>query len=425
MKIDEAYPSLLVATPDGELFDLPWMAMAASAGGRTKLPNLENLIPLPLGSDLFHLPGRTPIGFDRETGQPTEVDEYENKPLMAVSAFIAPAHTLLLNPAYETQPGAPTLPLYAYCAVGLLDDQLVVPAVRIDPDVRQDHDQYERADVQAGAQKILALYPHNRLAQHLVHNCVFRYGCPAARNFVLERWEMPLPTAPGCNSRCFGCISKQPAGGFPVSQERLEFVPSPDEIAEIAVPHLEQAERAIASFGQGCEGEPLTQPEILKEAIRLIRSRTARGTINLNTNGSYPDAVAELFDVGLDSIRVSVNSFQPRWYDLYYQPQNYTFDAVLETMRVSRRKDRFCSVNYLVAPGVTDCASEHRAFLDALADVRPEMIQWRNLNIDPEEYIRLLGPCLEENSIGIDGVMQSVRERFPSLRFGYFNPPLR
>jgi len=420
--IGDAYPSLVVANRRGEILDLPWMAMGVTSGKHVAVPNPKEFIPLPLGSDLFHLPGRHPVGFDRRNGKRRTVREFEGEGLVAVAAFLSPAHTLLYNPAYRAQGGAPRLPMYAYCAVGWTDSGFVVPARRVDPDIRQDHDRYEQADVDAAAERMLARHPDNRLARHLVQNCVLRYGCPAARNFVLERWEMPLPTAPGCNSACFGCISKQPEGGFPVSQERLDFVPTPEEICEIAVPHLREAERAVASFGQGCEGEPLTQPDLLLQAIRLIRRETDRGTINLNTNGSIPGEVERLIDAGLDSVRVSINSFQPHWYDLYYRPKGYTMDDVLETMRVCRRKNAFCSVNYLVAPGITDTESEEQALMHALADVQPGMIQWRNLNIDPEEYVRLIMPGRDEKLLGMGRVMDNVRERFPAVRFGYFNP---
>ncbi|MBV5345336.1 MAG: hypothetical protein JZU63_07315, partial [Rhodoferax sp.] len=58
------------------------------------------------------------------------------------------------------------------------------------------------------------------------------------------------------------------------------------EIAAVAVPHLQRAEHAIVSFGQGCEGEPLLQAQTIAQAIRRIRKKTSRGTINLNSNAS-------------------------------------------------------------------------------------------------------------------------------------------
>ena len=59
----------------------------------------------------------------------------------------------------------------------------------------------------------------------------------------------------------------------------------------VALPHLKEAEDAIVSFGQGCEGEPLMQWRLLEKSIRQMREKTDRGTINLNTNGSLPEKV--------------------------------------------------------------------------------------------------------------------------------------
>jgi len=76
------------------------------------------------------------------------------------------------------------------------------------------------------------------------------------------------------------------------------------------------------SFGQGCEGEPLINGDLLCRAVRLVREKTIRGTINLNTNASRPQAVEKLVDAGLDSIRVSVNSFREVLYNAYYRPRD-------------------------------------------------------------------------------------------------------
>lgn len=418
----EQAPSLVVANEQGNLFDIPELALAVGGPGEEKVVDSEDWIPLPIGSDLFHLPGRLPVGIDRNSGEAVVLEEYEGRKVVAASAFLAPAYTLLYHPAWETTDTAPKLPLYAYCAVGWWKEGFVVPAVRVDPDPRQDHDKYDCAEVETRGRAMLDRYPQNRLAKHLIDNCLFTYGCPAARNFALERWEMPLPTSRGCNSACFGCISEQPEGGFTASQQRIAFVPTPEEIAEIAVPHLERAERPVASFGQGCEGEPLTNPPLLEAAIRAIRARTPRGTINLNTNASRPEAIARLFDAGLDSIRVSVNSLLPNRYSRYYQPMGYTFEDVIRSLHVSREKGKFASINYLVFPGVSDTESELEALLATIEATRLNMIQWRNLNIDPEEYLRLIDPDPRDRRLGLRKVMDTVRARFPEVRFGYFNP---
>lgn len=412
-------PDLVVAGESGEIFELPELAAAVEGGaGPTACPR-ELWIPLPQGSDLFLLPGRTPIGLERSGGEALPVPEMGGR-LWAVAAFVAPAYTILRHPAYRIEADAPRLPLYAYCAVGWKRGRFWVPARRVDRDLRQELGGFDLAAVERGATALLARHPGNRLAVHLMDNCARRYGCPAARNFALGRWEMPLPTAAGCNSRCVGCISLQPEGDYPVTQERIDFVPRVEEIVELAVPHLSNAERAVASFGQGCEGEPLSQPRLLLAAVQAIRRETARGTLNLNTNGSDPDAVAALFEAGLDSIRISLNSALPERYNAYYRPVNYRFEDVARSIALAREKGRWASINYLVFPGVTDVAGELEGLCRLIETTGLAMIQWRNLNIDPEDYRARM--AIREPPLGLENVMEEVARRFPGVRFGYFNP---
>jgi sulfatase maturation enzyme AslB (radical SAM superfamily) len=220
------------------------------------------------------------------------------------------------------------LPLFAYTAVGWHRGKFYTTALRIDPDIRQDIEQFNQNKVISNTKRFLKKYPQNRLVKHLVH-CATVYFCPAARNYFLERWEAPLPTSPTCNSRCKGCISYQPKdSGFCSTQNRITFIPTPEEIAEIAIDHIAKAPNPIVSFGQGCEGEPLMVADVIAEAIRLIRKKTTHGIINLNTNGSKPEKIQKLIDAGL-TCSISMNSFLPDRYTWYYSPVNYTYDDVL------------------------------------------------------------------------------------------------
>jgi pyruvate-formate lyase-activating enzyme len=416
------YLTLVAVDADGGIFDLPGV-YAAGRSGATIMPlRRSECIPLPKGSELFQLPGRLPVGFDGEWGEPVEVGEGE---ISAAAAFLAPAHTQLLTAPYETLPDAPRLPLFAYTAVGWHRGRFYVPSRRVDPDRRQDIDQFPEKRLRQRARRLLERHRDNRLWQHLL-NCALCSGCPAARNLVLGRWEAPLPTSRACNARCLGCLSLQPPGSAcPATQERIAFTPTVQEILEIAVPHLEKAPRAVVSFGQGCEGEPLSQVRLIGEAIREIRKRTAKGTINLNTNASSPGKIERLFAAGLDSIRVSLNSARPELYRAYFRPKSYDFDDVKESLLVARRMNRFSSINYFVFPGVTDDAGEFLAFTKLLSSARPDLIQWRNLNLDPEWYWETAEPFSSGKLLGVGTVMDRVRAKFPSLRYGYYNPPLR
>lgn len=426
------FPYLVVSDRDGNIFEIPELYMAGMSLNAPALPTEQELIPLPYGSDLYLLPERTAVGYDPRRKKFVEVKEYHGEPVFAAAAFMAPAYLQVYRSAFATPPGAPRLSLFSYTAVGWKEGQFYAAGKRIDPDMRQDLSTFNLNLVEQEARRILRRYPQNRLTDHLIRNCVFRYGCPAARNFALGRWECPIPTSPGCNAACVGCISEQPAEtGVRSTQDRLNFMPSGEEIVEFAVPHLENAPRAVVSFGQGCEGEPLLAGPVIKEAIKEIRRRTDRGIINLNTNASRPAVVEELCKAGLDSIRVSLNSAQKGYYEAYYRPRHYGFEDVVESLRVMRRYNRWASINYFVFPGFTDHPEEVSALESLIEEVKINMIQARNLNIDPEWYIEELGlgelAAAEGNSaakpLGIPGWIERISQKFPWIKWGYFNPP--
>jgi len=421
----DALPSLVFADSQGNITDFPELNMAGMSGGQFCQPSIEDLIPLPEGSELFVLPGRLPVGCNKENGEPLLLEEDPYQPgdtVQAVAAFMSPAYTAIFNSAYQTRgSNAPRLPLFAYTAVGWHQGRFWVTAFRSDPDIRQDFCQFDQEKIIRKTRKKLKEYGDNRLVQHL-GKCCLTYGCPAARNYFLGRWEAPLPTSPICNARCVGCISLQPAGSCSATQDRIRFVPTPQEIAGVAIPHLQKAEDAIVSFGQGCEGEPLLQAHIIEEAIQLIRKQTARGTINLNSNSSLPQAVEILARAGLDSLRVSLNSAQEQYHSRYYRPDGFTLTDVKESIRIMKEADRFVSLNYFIQPGVTDSSEEFEALSQLVASCRPDLIQLRNLNMDPEWYLHTLDFHPTKSPLGMRPWLLKLQRRFPTLRLGYFNP---
>lgn len=417
-------PWLVVSDGKGNVFEIAGLEMVCMRIQEMILPDPDEMIPIPRGSVLVELPQRYPVGFDRKQNKFITLKKYEGNPVTATAVFMAPAYTQLYRAAYQTNPDAVKLPLFAYTPVGWRNDQFWTPAIRVDNDVRQDIIHFDNAVIEQSAQKVIEKFPNNRLVEHLVNNCVRQYFCPAAQNFVLGRWECPVPTSPSCNAKCVGCISKQPKNGVAVTQYRITFIPTVDEIVEFTVPHLEYVPRAIISFGQGCEGEPLLRGNLLEESIKRIRSITSRGTINLNTNACYPDIVERLCQAGLDSIRISLNSVQPDLYTKYYRPQDYDFDDVLASMKVIRKYNRWISLNYFIFPGLTDHAQEMEYLIRMITNYQIDYIQMRNLNIDPEWYIQKLG--LEQytnKAVGILGWQSTIKAKAPWVRFGYYNPP--
>jgi len=413
-------PFLLYSDGQGNIFeDITLFAVGRSGWDAIPIPE-DNWILLPDGGNLYELPGRRGIGIDVATGEMRLCEKG-----WAVAAFIPPAHTGTFMAAYETAEDAPTLPLFCYTAAGWYQEEFYVTALRIESDIRQECAGYDAEKIEEGVEKLLLSYPDNRLVNHLAEKCCRTYTCPAARNFFIGRWECPVPTSPACNANCIGCISFQPEEETIVStQDRLQFKPSAEEIVEFTVPHLMNAPFPLISFGQGCEGEPLLMWETIRASIVEIRKHTSRGSININTNGSMPKAVRALCEAGLDSIRVSTNSAQKSWYETYYRPNNYQFEDIIESLRVMNEFGRWSSINYFVFPGLTDTPSEYEALRYLIKETNLKMIQWRNFNIDPDWYLGKMGITELEEPMGVKVLMEKIREEFPDLKFGYFNPPM-
>ena len=197
------------------------------------------------------------------------------------------------------------------------------------------------------------------------------------------------------------------------------------EIEEITLHHFSTGPKRTVSFGQGCEGEPLTAGKVLLEAVKNIRDKTSKGTINLNTNASLPKVISQLADNGLDSIRVSMNSVREKYYNKYFSPRNYEFKDVLRSIEIAKEKGLFVSVNYFYMPGFSDSPKEVEAFLKFLEKYKIDMIQWRNLNYDPRLYFIEMDVPEKESigSCGIRSLMDQVTNIDSEIRHGYFNPP--
>ncbi|TAL38069.1 MAG: radical SAM protein [Spirochaetes bacterium] len=409
----------------GNVYEHPEAVPAFRSGRRFTRVNPKELIPLPHGSLLYTLPGRLPVFFDDRTGHFAHFDEGpDGTPALAAAAFLSSAYLRTALPAFIKKEDAPVLPLWAYAGVVLRNGAFMVPAIRVDDDPRSDPALHENERLFAQkSRETTALFPENRLVAQLA-KCSSEYRCLCARNFFLGRFEAPLPTSPACNARCLGCLSHQDAGdtGFCGSQERLADPPSPDEIAETILHHFGRVERAVASFGQGCEGEPLLRAADLAQAIQKVRAHDSRGTIALNTNGSLPGAAARLIDAGLDAIRVSMNSPTPEYYVRYYRPVNYTFGDVERTLEAALGAGIFVSINLFFLPGFTDMETEVESLCAFLDRFPVNMIQARNLNMDPDYYLDSIG-FVESPAMGVRAMLALLREKYPRIRIGYYNPP--
>ncbi|HEX9897892.1 MAG TPA: radical SAM protein, partial [Candidatus Methylomirabilis sp.] len=146
------------------------------------------------------------------------------------------------------------------------------------------------------------------------------------------------------------------------------------------------------------------------------------GTLNCNTNGSLPGRVEEIARAGLDSIRISLNSVLGPAYTAYYQPRYYRWEDVRESIRRAKALGLYTTINYLVFPGVTDREEELDALLDLIRETGLDMIQMRNLSIDPELYLRTVPPP-RGKCVSIRMILRAIRREFPRVEIGYFNRP--
>lgn len=416
----------LVANTSGEIFELDGYAAVGMAGSTFVPLKKKDTIPMPFGSELMFLPQRHPVLYNINAGIMEAIQENPYEPgevLFPVAAFNSPGYVNSYISAYEEINPENYLPLFSYGAVGWLQDKFHSAVIRVDNEPRQDLRYMKQEKIVAGIKQMRKIMPSNRLRMHL-ENCALEYGCPAGKNFFLGRYEAPLPTSRSCNAACLGCISLQPDESISCSQERIDFTPSPSEISEIAVTHIRRVKNSVVSFGQGCEGDPLLAADVIEPAIRKIRTSTISGTINMNTNGSRPDIVKKLFDAGLDSIRISINSFREKCYNSYFCPKAYTFSDVMETIDTAIELGKFVSINYLNSPGFTDTPEETQAFIQFRKELPVNMIQWRNLNFDPVKYWNQMNEVADHGpSLGMKTILKKINKTFPDLMFGYFNPP--
>src|SRR5579884_1143240 len=411
-------PYLIYCTPDGEIHEEPRL-QALTFDNRPL--GAADLIPLPDGVVLSMLPERLAVG-QKRNGERKVLVQLRG---WAAAALLPIGYTRTFLPAYEKISEAEPLPFFGYSAVAGINGRLYVAALKTDDPHKWHPRAFNKRTLTRLVREKQAALPHNRIiAQHA--HCALDYSCPTASNLFFGRWEMAIAVSPGCNARCIGCISKQEEEGLVSPQDRLTFIPSVDEIVEVAVPHLECAEESIVSFGQGCEGEPLLQWRRIEQAIKTIRTRTEKGVININTNASNPRWLQRLYDAGLDTVRVSTISGHPETYTAYYRPIGYRFENVKESLKRAYDAGLYSSINLLCFPGMIDREREVAALLDFVRETGLRLIQLRNLNIDPEVLLpRMPDPASMGKALGIPELIAILKREVPDVEIGNFSRPIK
>ncbi|HVP65773.1 MAG TPA: radical SAM protein [Anaeromyxobacteraceae bacterium] len=416
---------LLFADDRGVVYDHPTLLAAVRTGGAALRPE-ERPASLPAGGALCLVTGRRPVGVHPRTGELVVMREARvgRRTFVphAVGATLPPGYTRVFLPAGERPASgeAPVLPQWAYTAAGLGRDGPVAWAIRTDRRRHWDPPRRSPEEVRERVRSLVAV-DANPVYRQLAR-CALEWSCFTAQNTFLGRDEGAIPASSACNARCVGCLSESQAGMPPSSHERIARGPSAEEMAEVGARHLATASgRTMVSFGQGCEGEPLVRSRDVARAIRLMRERTGRGSINLNTNGSMPGALAALAAAGLDAVRISLNSASPDLYEAYYRPSGYGLADVEESMRVAKGNGLYLALNLLVFPGVNDREGEVERLARLVARVGVDQVQTRSLAMDPDVYWEIAKDRgARGRPLGLRRLLAALRAARPGLSLGNF-----
>lgn len=399
------------ADEDGNILDAPGMLGMGRIGSENVLLKPDDLIKLPDSADLMLMPDHLAVG---------QTADGEVMPIsgLAVAAILPAGYTRTYLPAYERAAEAARLPLYGYTAVVVYKDELYCAAIYTDENDKWDPVHYNTKELKNLVKRTKKDLPNNRIVEQ-VGGCSLNWHCCTAQNLFYRRWECGIPTSPVCNANCFGCISLQPAECCPSPQERIKFKPTPEEIAEVGIYHLSVAPDGIISFGQGCEGEPSLAADNIAAGIKLIRAKTKKGQINMNSNVGWTEGVKKIIDVGLDSLRVSIISAREEGYDAYYRA-SYHLNNVKESIRYALDKGVYVSLNLLYFPGFNDREEELAAWQAFFRELPVQMIQVRNLNIDPDAFLAIMPPR-QGRILGTKHFLKILHEEFPQLIIGSFS----
>ena len=86
----------------------------------------------------------------------------------------------------------------------------------------------------------------------------------------------------------------------------------------------------------------------------------------------------------------------------------------------------YTSINLLCFPGLIDREREVEALLSFVKETKLNLIQLRNLNIDPEVLLPRL-PALETmgKAIGVRAMIETLKREVPEVEIGNFSRPVQ
>jgi pyruvate-formate lyase-activating enzyme len=388
---------------------------AAAMSDGSSIGPLAEVLPLPPGAEVVHLPGRAAIGLDR-TGRARELG-----PGRFGAAAIVPIGYLRMGlPAYVDDLVAPPLRPRAYAAVGAdSNGELVVSGIAVEPNAGE-ADGRSAPDLVARITATQRDRPSSRVLRQLAR-CAKDYRCRGATNAFLGRHDCALPVAAPPNERPPDVlVLHDDAEASPT--EPAAFKPTPEELAEAASLHLDGGGTAVA-FGRACEGEPLLAVRVVETAIAAIRVRTRAGTIHLETNGSLPIALRRLCDAGLDSVAVRLASARAETYEVIHRPDGFRFADVRASIATAITAKVAIALRVLTLPGLTDRRRELDALVGLAADLPAgSSLVLCDLAADPQRALQIVPSA--EAALGMRRMLDRLRTDAAHLRIVALPRPL-
>lgn len=382
--------------------------VAAASNGLTDR-EITSAIPLPDDAIVVPLLDRVAIGIDR-SGKPRQLGAAR----LAAAAILPLGYVRIALPSYGASARATALDPRPYAAIAADESgAIVVSAVAIDEDAAAPD---RRADpaVRLAMSAGLRAQPANRVVRQLAR-CARDYSCRAAVNAFLRVADGAVPVgAPSNEHSADGVLVNARPDAAPT--DAAAFHPAAEEVAEAAAAHLSSGGATVA-FGRACEGEPLLVARILEAAIAEVRTRTDRGTIHLETNGSVPSAIARLALAGLDTVAVRIASARSDTYERLHRPSGYRFTDVRASVAEAVRAKIGVALILLTMPGLTDTPREIDAVI-ALAGELPagSELLLRDLAADPARVRALVDT--DEQPIGMLAALERLRTEVSHIRVG-------
>ena len=241
----------------------------------------------------------------------------------------------------EVKADGPVLPQWAYTAAGWDGRRggAVAWALHTDRRTHWDPERFSTAELKARVRRRARWrIPENRVLRQL-ETCALVYRCFTSQNVFYGRDEGALPVSTMCNAACVG-LHLRAARGRTARLPRADGRRTERRGAGAGrrrPPPLGRAtgdgELRAGLRGRAAHSLAASSP---RRSGASGRRRTA-GSLHINTNASLTAGLAALYDAGLDSIRVSLNSAVADLYEAYYQPDRYGWRDVEASIALSRQ----------------------------------------------------------------------------------------